>query len=296
MAHLGDPFAHGPGLTCALLLASAPALAQEDASSAAPAIIVTAPPEPTARTVHRQARGITKQTNVYRSPMARLQRPVCPGINGLPVEPALTMVARIRLNAERVGLTVADPETCAPNVIVMFARDGRAQINRLAHTEHSLFAGLYRPQRRQLLASPGPVWAWSITSLRPLEQPGASRMYLNVRRDIELSMVVIDLEAARGMSLEQLADYATMRSLALTRPPPGETNPATILSLFEADGGFPRELTDFDIAYLRSVNSSHDGLRAASKLGKVISKYRDIAEEQKALDEGTPGVQPDSGD
>jgi hypothetical protein len=55
------------------------------------------------------------------------------------------------------------------------------------------------------------------------------------------------------MTLAQLADYATMRGLSHTHPPSGEQPMATILSLFDGDGGSPGELTDFDVGYLRSL-------------------------------------------
>jgi len=57
----------------------------------------------------------------------------------------------------------------------------------------------------------------------------------------------------------QLADYATMRGLAYTRPASGARPMTTILALFndrdivDPVDRQPAELTSFDLGYLRSV-------------------------------------------
>ncbi len=45
----------------------------------------------------------------------------------------------------------------------------------------------------------------------------------------------MDLTAIDGMTVNQLADYATMRGLAQTKPLSGEPSFGTILNLFDPD-------------------------------------------------------------
>ena len=94
---------------------------------------------------------------------------------------------------------------------------------------------------------------------RPSVRGRVNRMFLPTRKDIDFALIVYDREAVLGMTVVQLADYATMRGLSHTRPASGEQPMATILALFDEqdivdpiDRG-PDELTSFDRGYLRSV-------------------------------------------
>ena len=60
-----------------------------------------------------------------------------------------------------------------------------------------------------------------------------------------------------------------MRGLSHTRPPQGEQPMATILSLFDGDSGSPDELTDFDVAYLRSLYAWLPNASAAHRFADV---------------------------
>ena len=86
------------------------------------------------------------------------------------------------------------------------------------------------------------------------------------RKDIVSSLVVFERDAVIGMSLTQLADYATMRGLTHTRPARGDERMATILALFADDSRSPDALTDFDVGYLRSLYYWKPNLSAATKL------------------------------
>ena len=58
--------------------------------------------------VHSQALEIAVSGNVFSTPLARFEIPLCPGIGGLTDETAGLMIDRIRENARFVGLEVAD--------------------------------------------------------------------------------------------------------------------------------------------------------------------------------------------
>jgi hypothetical protein len=80
----------------------------------------------------------------------------------------------------------------------------------------------------------------------------------------------------------QLADYATMRSFAKTRPATSDAPLDTILALFDPDHAAPGGLTEFDRAYLRSVYAGIPNLPAASKLLGVNRELGRVIREEEA--------------
>lgn len=102
-----------------------------------------------------------------------------------------------------------------------------------------------------------------------------SRIVLSIRRDLFSSVVLIDTKATESLSLQQLADYASMRLLADTRSD-SVNDPATILSLFNVPRGTgPRGLTRFDRAYLRACYSGLGNERSRTKLARIASMLRE---------------------
>ena len=275
----------------AAALAAAPALAQgdeaADSASSDSEITVTGMKDVQPVAVHHQARVITPQVDLRTKPLARFHLPVCPGVVGLPKDLAGFVADRIRFNAKRVGLHVAESLDCKPDVIVAFVPDGGSAIRAMNKVNPSLISGLDYYEKRKVLDQTGPARAWSVVRLRSPSgctlRAGTpnnfadivnTRLHLNVRSDIELSVVLIDYAAIDGLSATQIADYVTMRGLALTQAPDDQSAYGTILSLFDAGSMPPGEMTAFDIAYLKSVNSSLDTLSAAHKIGGVYGKMR----------------------
>src|SRR5690606_1041791 len=72
-------------------------------------------------------------------PLARFEDRVCPGIVGMDVESAEAMVWRIRQNLEALGRRLDPPETCKPNLLVMFVASGKDSIEALRRSENWLF-------------------------------------------------------------------------------------------------------------------------------------------------------------
>jgi hypothetical protein len=171
----------------------------------------------------------------------------------------------------------------------------QADVKTIRKKRGYLFAGISMEELNELSADRGPVHAWVNTIVRTrdgefvrgnadagdipvVNAPMAdSHIFLATRLDIASSVVVIDIAAIDGMSVDQIADYAAMRSLARTRPPKNGAALDTILSLFDAQGPRPAELTRFDLAYLRSINGSLANLPAFAKLGAVTGAIRKIA-------------------
>lgn len=266
-------------LSCALV---APAAAQQGDDS----IVVTGQADrPPAAEVTAQARAITRADPALRDvPLALVQDPLCPGVIGMTVEGAAPIIDRIRATAQELGVPLADDTQCRANLVLVIVADGAQELAALHRSSPQLFETLTLPDRRDLLASPGPARAWHVTSMRSrdgfripqaesLDRPPAttmwsahSKIYLAVRQDIDTSFVLLDSAAVKGKTLVQLADYATMRGLARTHPPEGAAGLATILSLFANEGTPPQGLTQFDRAYLAALYGSPANLPGMQKL------------------------------
>jgi hypothetical protein len=137
-------------------------------------------------------------------------------------------------------------------------------------------------------ATPARVWTniglrWTGNGPPPIGWPRArpsvrgqlARTAMPEARDILSAVVLFDEEAVVGMTLEQLADYATMRGLSHTRPADGDEPMGTILAMF-SDG--TDRLTPFDIAYLRSLYYAQSNLPAASRFAGVRRRAAETTE------------------
>ena len=263
-------------------------------------IIVTEDRErPTSREVNRQARDISDiTTDIYDKPLARIEDRLCPGVIGLRQAAAELMIDRIRWNAERLDMWLADDSACSPNLIIAFVEDGKAEVAELQDRQPWLFQTLTIPERQALLGAEGPVRVWTTAQMRTrdgmpiprrerLDAPPVvtmamahSKIYLTVREDITQVVVLFDREAVRGKTVIQLADYATMRGFARTKPAEGDAPLGTILALFDPGHAPPDGLTEFDQAYLRSVYDWIPNLPAATKLLGVNRQLDRVIEEE----------------
>ena len=291
----------GASFLAGALLLAAPALAQEEAAhETGNDIVVTGEREkPSATTVNRQARDITdSRGDLLHSPLARIEDRLCPGVIGLKKDAAELMIDRIRWNAERLDMWLAGEDGCAPNLIIAFVEDGKREIAELYEKRPTLFQTLTIPEREALLAETGPVRVWTTAQMRTrdgmpiqrresLDAPPVvamwmahSKIYLAVREDITQVVVLFDRAGVRGKTLIQLADYATMRSFARTKPADGDAALDTVLALFDEDAVPPDGMTEFDVAYLRSLYNGIPNLRAASRINGVSRELGRVVREQ----------------
>jgi hypothetical protein len=249
---------------------------------------------PTQSEVSRQARAITNATSAIRhEPLPRFEDRLCPGVMGLTVDAASLLIDRLRDSAQRLGLGLTkDDGTCSPNFIVAFVDDGQASLRRIAGNFGWAFEDMSLKERRDLLQEEGVARVWTTTQMRtrdgvPIPRSvnafdppqvnswmAHSKIYLAVREDITRVVVLFDKEGVKGKTLLQLADYATMRGLARTRPVDGDGRSMdTILALFDSQGSPPLQLTEFDRAYLAAV---YDGLPNMPGVTKVLGVNRQL--------------------
>jgi hypothetical protein len=292
------------GLACAAL-APAPSFAQvaEPAREADSSIVVTGE-LPKRSEITRQARAITAPTGLRYAPLPRFEGDrLCPGVLGLKSDFAALVVDRIRWNAERLGLWMTEDDgTCTPNFVVAFVDDGQATLQHIADERYWLFINMPRHERLALLAEDGPARVWTSTRartvggmdlpLRPdgrqvsaMSSGGVARAVIPVREDIVGVLILFDRDEVRDKTLIQLADYATMRGLARTRPVDGDGQAMdTILALFDAGNEPPAELTAFDLAYLGVL---YDGRTSTVGLARIQGVARELRRQAREAEEAS---------
>lgn len=281
-------------LAIAALASGTPVLAEEDPREADDILVIgeTATGEVDSGEVRQQARAITPRASYANEPLARFQAPICPGVWGLSGESAHYIIDRIYFNAEAAGLELDETPGCGANVIVAFVDDPHAEFAAMVEHDHHLVASLSFDEQQRVRASEGPVLAWSVVTT--LTRDGQSRLgdppvfdsteisRLNsaTRRDMALSMVMIDTDLLEDLDGLALADYATMRALARTLPvEQGEANYGTILSLFSDPVNAPQSLTAFDRAYLASLYAGRANQPGHLALRDVDDRMADEAAE-----------------
>jgi hypothetical protein len=110
-----------------------------------------------------------------------------------------------------------------------------------------------------------------------------ARTSIPVREDIVGVLVLFDRDDVRSMTLSQLADYATMRGLARTRPVDGDGQKLdTILALFDQDATPPDTLTAFDTAYLGALYAGRPNEIGLTKVLNVSTQLRRQANAEQA--------------
>lgn len=238
------------------------------------------------RQVQRTTRDISPELPMSDAPVPRFQRPVCPGVWGLTAENGQAVIDRIYDNARQAEVPVNEEAGCRANLWVIFVDDPAATFAQLVDDGAFLVDRLDYTERRRVERQDGPIRAWNLISTRNRDgevvasgrevaaasadaraaggMPGMnnvtslSRLDGGVRRDLELSVMLVQRSAIAQLDAHAVADYATMRLLAQTLPPDRDDVADTVLTLFEADAAPPERMTVFDRAYLRSVYQSDE--------------------------------------
>ncbi|RNJ63417.1 MAG: hypothetical protein EDM03_03125 [Porphyrobacter sp. IPPAS B-1204] len=256
---------------------------------------------------HKQLRDFTREVirpPRMKQPVAKFFYPVCVSVIGLEAEAAGVIAARIRENAEALGVGADPKPDCTPTIRVAFMALAAGPPAGWLSMKSPQLAHLASYQRERVLAESGPVRAWNRVVVRdfngqPLMLATArafgdqarfpdfaqidpqSRTDPIVTTEITAAAVLIARDAADGLTLGQLADYATMRTLLGTGAPEGVAPAPTILTLF-SDPQTPAELTDFDRALVRELYD-------ASRNAKPRRVFNDIARAATAAERSDKG-------
>lgn len=220
---------------------------------------------------------------ILREPLPRFEDRLCPGIIGLEQEYAELMVTRLRLNAQDLGLSLAREDDCDPNLVIAFVDDSRAYLTDLMDRRGYLFRDMEPADREDLLEEADAAGVWHQVASRTrdgirvgrrenlTQVPKAgmwqahSRIYRPVRHDITYALVLMNRADVRGLTLRQLADYATLRGLATEFPDSAAQD--SMLSLFEQEDNRPEELTAYDRAWLARLYEGIPNMLPSARLG-----------------------------
>lgn len=241
-------------------------------------------------------RNMLKQTldNGPQNQLARYADGFCPRVDGFPEEWSPIIETVVRNNAAEAGVQVKNAG-CRPNALILFTDHPQQLMVDLDKASPSLLAHLSAGQRQLLLGKKRAVYSSRVVQQVDREGNaitdgisrsfGATRISANVRSDILLSVVVIDINQSPGKSLRQLADFATMHLLLnLTVKSLDEANPSSVLSLFMPHEGMavPQRLSLIDRATLHGLYVPRSNNFTAQEqreriIGTIKKGYRAIA-------------------
>ena len=239
---------------------------------------------------------------------ARYAKRICPVAMGLPDEHNRVIEYRMRQVADAAGIKTRKPG-CDANLAVVVVQEPRDILRELRTKHPQIFGEISLPDRRRLISQPGPVYAWhdvetrggmgaraqslsgamvlesSVTGMTSIGgstegqayRSGNSRYTRSTRQDLNLSVVVIESSALKGLDLRQVADYALMRLTGDTGDQNIDDLPErSILTLFapRAEGEEPPlSVTAWDLAFLKSLYKSKRNVSAAQQRSSMATIF-----------------------
>ncbi|MEJ6788447.1 hypothetical protein BrevBR_02745 [Brevundimonas sp. BR2-1] len=230
--------------------------------------------------------------------IARWRSRVCIGVVNLQTAQAQGLIDRISSVADEYGVRLGEPG-CRPNVVLIFADDGRAMAGALVEADRRAFylgvGGLDRGKAalERFRQSDAPVRWWHVsmpvvgaTGARAIRMPGDSgpiyvpgEGLVNNGRPITdmLNKVIVIVDAGKleQVAGDQLADYLAMVSLAQVDPEGDTSAYDTILNIFDAPAA-PGRLTAWDRGYLEALYDSWpqrlEGSHQAAAVTRILER------------------------
>ena len=300
------PFLLGAGSLSAQTNEPAPDQSGVETPSAKSEIVVRAPVGSTERRIQLREM-VSDLINEPRKgqTVATYFRAICPRVIGLPEAETRLIEERIRENAETLGANRRDEtKNCKPNVTVIFVPASKGPPENWMTYENDMLGHLLSYQRLAVLDEHDPVRAWTFNEERgpdgaPLTNAygqrvsgaldfsnslrSVSRLKVNTTVEISEAAVLIELASAQGKTLQQLADYASMRTFGNTRSLAPDAVPAaeTILTLFRDDDP-PEGLTTFDRALISKLYSTSRRSLARRFYSNIAGRAFEMEKEERA--------------
>ncbi len=249
--------------------------------------------------------------------LARWNNDICITAAGLGAEQSQTVVDRISLRAQAVGLRPGRTG-CRPNVFVFFASDGSGFARGLLEQRRSLFAYYHEENIATLgqqaltsfIEATRPVRWWHVVQTRGADgdrlgsDPARSeappppdtmtavpdgftgvqsvrsqgtRIRSIERQDFNRVIIIVDAQLAEGYPLDSIADYLAMVTLAQVDPQAQMREFPTILNLFNED----LENTSFEMSNWDTayLNGLYRSERNAASMTQQVS---DISRRMRA--------------
>jgi len=213
---------------------------------------------------------------VARRVLARWGWRVCPLVSGLNRQDGEFILERVSEIARAAGVPLAS-EHCGADLYILVTSQPEELLKGMERRNRAFTFGYEPPPPAavdEFITTPRPVRVWYdtypetawglpvgrdfplISGLPYFVTAPASELTLksNVVQVIYRVFVVVDLQALKGVSLGQLADYVGMVGLAQLRPYVRLGGTSSILQLFEkTPQGAPAGMTDWDHALLKTL-------------------------------------------
>jgi hypothetical protein len=231
--------------------------------------------------------------------LSRFGWAVCPSAIGLGDAQNLAIAKRMLQIASAAAIPTAKPG-CRPNVLLIVVPDKGDLIDQLQRKYPAYFEGVERAEVKRMKRDPSPAAAWHvegrvdadgvevdrdrITDQYIVERTdSASRLSTASRPQFIASIVVVERRSLAGLTLNQLADYAAMRGFANTDPRRlAKSGAPTILAALEApmDSQVPLSLTQWDLAFLKSLYASNADRTASRQRGEMKQIVRQTLQDE----------------
>lgn len=283
---------------CALIATPALPLAAQEMDND---VIVVEGRSMTRKQARAEARGMI---NALGAPLAsdqyaRWHMPVCPKVLNLRPEHARIITERIREVAGAAGAKVGKPG-CKSNILIAFSEDAGALYRKMSLRNgflfHSYFIG---PVTHEALKGPDlpvrwfyythtesmagiPFWPTETANMFGFPDGfGINTSTLDgtvgyigsrARVAINTAVVLVDVRRAEGVSLDSLASYIAMASLAGQRVPAGAVVVPSITNLFVGGDAQTSRLSEWDQAYLKALYSTPPNLQRRAQRSAMAAR------------------------
>ena len=225
--------------------------------------------------------------------LARFEDEICPAVIGMPADWTTILTRIIRENVVATGGKLGQAG-CQVNAAVIFIDQPQELLWALNKEEPSFFMNMSPREFDQFSGPRRAAYSWHTVNTYTKDGvhmdkvsrfASATRLYTNVREEMESGLVVIDRRATIGKSLRQLADFATMHLMLDVNWRTPHTDRSSILSLFHAhDEGPPLRMSSFDRNALSGFYLQRENNRTADQQRQNIAR---AIERQEA---GKPAV------
>lgn len=245
--------------------------------------------------------------------IARWEKDVCIGVANLRGAAAQYIVDRMSAVALDIGLTPGEPG-CEANVIVIASDSPDRVAEELVNERLNamIMGGSGMDQGRAALnafvSSDRPVRWWQIsmpidsqTGAAAIRLPGecggactggadfgpkvrlptSTRLSSPIVDSLIRTVIIVDLEQARGVNVQQLADYLAMVTLAQIDPDANTRGFQSVLNVFESPASVDG-LTEWDQTYLRGLYRANRTRNIGSGLPELSDSIRRIQEREDA--------------
>lgn len=225
--------------------------------------------------------------------LARFEDEICPVVIGMPADWTGILTRVIRENIVATGGKLGR-DGCSVNAAVIFIDQPQELLWALNKEEPSFFMNMSPREFDQFSGPRRPAYSWHTVNTYTKDGvhmdkvsrfASATRLYTNVREEMESGIVVIDRRATIGKSLRQLADFATMHLMLDVNWRSNQVDRSSILSLFhQHEAGPPLRMSSFDRNALSGFYLQRENNRTADQQRQNIAR---AIERQEA---GKPAV------